>query len=99
MSQDVLLEPYITEKTTRLMEEGQYVFLVRMDADKPTIKQAVKKRYPGAIVTDVRTMIIPGKKRQQFTRRGLVEGRTSAFKKAIISTDPEGEPIDFFEAI
>lgn len=99
MSKNVLIQPYVTEKTTRLMEEGQFTFIVDMNANKPQIRQAVEQRYPGVKITKVRTMIMPAGHRRQFTRQGVVEGRTPAVKKAIISLDPEGEQIDFFESI
>ena len=99
MSRTTLLRPYITEKTTRLMEEGQYVFVADLKATKPQIRAAVEKHYPGTRVQDVRTMIMPGKSRSQFRRGGRTEGRTSAFKKAIVTVDPDGAQIDFFENI
>ena len=96
---DVLKRPYVTEKTTRLMEEGQYTFIVDLEATKPQVRQAVEAHYPGARVRKVRTMIMPAGHRRQFTRQGVVEGRTPAVKKAIITLDPNGEQIDFFESI
>ena len=42
-------------------------------------------------------MIVRGKRRRQFTKRGLMEGRKPSYKKAII-TLKSGE-IDFFESI
>jgi large subunit ribosomal protein L23 len=98
-NQRVLVRPYVTEKTTRLMEEGQYTFIVGMKASKPEIRQAVEKHYPGADVDDVRTMIIPGKKRSQFTQDGLIQGSTSAYKKAIVTLKEGSAEIDFFESI
>jgi large subunit ribosomal protein L23 len=99
MSQSVLVRPYVTEKTTRLMEEGQYTFIVALKASKPQIRQAVEKHYPSTDVESVRTMVIPGKKRSQFTRAGLVEGTTSAYKKAIITLKDGSADIDFFESV
>lgn len=99
MSKRVLVRPYVTEKTTRLMEEGQYTFIVGLKASKPEIRRAVEKHYPGTEVRKVRTMVIPGKKRSQFTQAGLIQGSTSAYKKAIITLTDESEEIDFFESI
>ncbi len=95
----VLIRPYVTEKSTQLMEEGKYAFIVGLKASKPQIRRAIETRYPGVHVTGVRTMIIPGKKRSQFTRQGVRRGSTSAYKKAVIAVDPAGEQIDFFESI
>jgi large subunit ribosomal protein L23 len=81
------------------MEEGKYTFVCDLDATKPEIRRAVENRYPGVDVDDVRTNIVPGKRRRQFRDGNMIEGRTSGFKKAIVDLDPEGEQIDFFEGI
>ena len=98
MNTDVLIRPIVTEKMTRLMEEGNhYAFEVRKDANKIEIRKAIEARYPDVEVKEVRTMIVRGKRRRQFTRRGLVEGRKASYKKAIVTLS-DGE-IDFFEQI
>ncbi len=99
MSKRVLIKPYITEKTTRLMEEAKYTFVVGMDATKPEIRRTIEERYPGVRVQSIRTQIVPAKRRRRFTRGGVIEGRTSGFKKAIVQVDPNGEQIDFFESV
>lgn len=99
MSNRVLIKPYVTEKSTRLMEEAKYTFVVGMDTTKPEIRQAVEERYPGVRVKNVRTQIVPAKRRRRYTRSGVLEGRVSGFKKAIVKVDPQGEQIDFFEQI
>jgi large subunit ribosomal protein L23 len=96
----ILIKPYVTEKTTRLMEEAKYTFVVSMDASKTQIREAVQDRYPEVKIENVRTQIVPAKRRRRFTRSGVIEGRTSGFKKAIVKLNPEeGELIDFFEQI
>jgi large subunit ribosomal protein L23 len=99
MSQRVLIRPYVTEKTTYQMEEGKYSFICGLDATKPEIRQAIEQRYPGVEVANVRTQIVPGKRRRQFRQGNMIEGRTSGFKKAIVELDPDAEQIDFFEGI
>ena len=49
-------------------------------------------------VTGVRTMIVPGKDRTRYTRNGILRGRTSSYKKAIV-TLKEGEAIDLYGSI
>jgi len=94
----ILIRPIITEKMTRLSEEGRhYAFEVDRKANKIEIRQALEDRYPGVQVKEVRTMIVRGKRRKQFTKRGLVEGRRRSYKKAIITLS-DGE-IDFFENV
>lgn len=98
MARSILIQPYVTEKMTRLMEDGKhYAFKVAKDANKIQIRKAIEARYPDVEVKEVRTMIVRGKRRRQMTRRGLVEGRKPAYKKAIV-TLKSGE-IDFFESI
>ena len=95
---DIIIEPVLTEKSTRLAEEGRhYVFRVAKDANKLQIRQAVEERYPGIDVKEVRTMVVRGKQKRQFTRRGLLQGRQAAWKKAIVTLNA-GE-IDFYETI
>ncbi|MDE2996035.1 MAG: 50S ribosomal protein L23, partial [Bacteroidota bacterium] len=38
-------------------------------------------------------------RRTQMTRRGRVEGRRAAYKKAIVTLTPDSEQIDFFEEV
>ena len=98
MAQSILIKPIVTEKMTRLAEEGRhYAFQVAKDANKIQIRKAIEERYPGVAVKEVRTMVVRGKRRRQFTKKGLVQGRKASYKKAII-TLASGE-IDFFESV
>ena len=98
MAKPILIKPIITEKMTRLTEEGRhYAFEVVKDANKIQIRQAVEERYPGVEIKEVRTMVVRGKRRRQFTKKGLVQGRKASYKKAIV-TLAAGE-IDFFESV
>ncbi len=93
----ILQKPLITEKLTRLQEEGKYAFRVKRDSTKPEIKRAVEERYPHVKVKKVNTMVMPSKPKGRYTRSGYVEGRKMVWKKAIV-TLKEGE-IDFFSEI
>ena len=42
---DILLAPVVSEKSYGLLEERQYTFVVRPDANKTQIKIAVEKVY------------------------------------------------------
>lgn len=95
---DIIIEPVLTEKSTRLAEEGRhYVFRVDKDANKLQIRRAVEDRYPGIDIKEVRTMVVRGKRKRQFTRRGLLQGRQAAWKKAVVTLN-SGE-IDFYESV
>ncbi|MDP6908672.1 MAG: 50S ribosomal protein L23 [Flavobacteriales bacterium] len=94
----VLVKPLITEKMTGISEKlGQYGFVVNREANKLEVKEAVEKMY-GVTVERVNTMVLPGKKRSRNTKSKFIVGRTSAYKKAIV-TLAEGNTIDFYSNI
>ena len=94
----ILIRPIVTEKMTRLSEEGRhYAFEVRKTANKIEIRKAVEDRYPGVAIKSVRTMVVRGKNRRRNTRGGIIEGKERSYKKAIV-TLVDGE-IDFFENV
>jgi len=99
MNKNILIQPLVTEKLTALMEKGHYAFKVHPDANKVQIRSAVEARYPGVQVKEVRTMVVRGKRRSQFTRKGRVSGTTSSYKKAFVTLKPDSEQIDFFAEI
>lgn len=91
---NVLRRPLITEKSNLMKEEfNQIAFEVDRRANKIEIKEAVKKLF-NVHVVKVRTFTMLGKRK----RMGRTEGRTSSWKKAIV-TLKEGERIDFFEGV
>ena len=94
----ILIRPIVTEKMTRLAEEGKnYAFEVDRDANKIEIRKAIEERYPGVTVKSIRTMNVRGKRRRRHTRQGVIEGRQRSFKKAIVTLS-DGT-IDFFEDV
>jgi large subunit ribosomal protein L23 len=94
----ILIEPIITEKMTGLTEKLNRVgFIVEKSANKIEIKKAVEELY-NVSVDEVNTMRYGGKSRSRFTRGGVVRGRTSSYKKAII-TLAKGDSIDFYSNI
>ena len=58
----VLVEPWITESSTRGLEMNKYVFVVTKSATKEQIKQAISELYKVKVLT-VNTVTIPRKKR------------------------------------
>jgi len=94
----VIMKPIITEKMTQMGEKlNRYGFLVDRKANKLQIKQAIKELY-GVDVASVNTMIFSGKNKTRFTKSGVISGRTSAYKKAIVIL-AKGETIDFYSNI
>jgi large subunit ribosomal protein L23 len=95
---NILIKPIVTEKMTALGEEfNRFGFVVAKEANKLQIKQAVEELYD-VKVADVNTMRYPGKRKQRSTKSGISVGRTSAYKKAVV-TLAEGEVIDFYSNI
>ncbi len=94
----VIIKPIITEKMTQMGEKlNRYGFMVDRKANKLQIKQAIKELY-GVDVATVNTMIFSGKNKTRYTKTGIISGRTSAYKKAIV-TLAKGETIDFYSNI
>ena len=93
----VLVKPLVTEKVSALNEKGKYGFVVSRKANKVEIKKEVEKMY-GVTVEDVNTMNYLGKSKSRYTKSRIVNGRSSSFKKAIV-TVAEGDVIDFYSEI
>ena len=93
---DILIRPILTEKMHDLQEQQRkYAFAVRLGSNKIQIKKAVEKKFDVSVV-NIRTMNIKGKSKQMNTRRGITRGRSSNWKKAVV-TLREGDAIDYFE--
>jgi large subunit ribosomal protein L23 len=87
-AEDVIIRPIITEKSYSEMASGKYTFETKIDATKIDIKNAVEKLF-NVKVLKVNTMRYDGKTK----RVGVHQGKTSAWKKAIvvIDTNPADE--------
>ena len=93
----ILVRPLVTEKVSALNEKGKYGFIVDRKANKVEIKKAVEKMY-SVTVEDVNTMNYLGKKKSRYTKSKIITGRTSSFKKAVV-TVADGDVIDFYGEI
>ena len=88
----------MTEKATALSEkENCYVFVVSPEANKFQIKDIVEKLY-NVRVEKVNTALYAGKRKQRYTKGGLIRGQKPAFKKAYV-TVAEGQKIDYYSNI
>ena len=91
----VLIKPIITEKMTSDSElYNRYGFIVDPAANKLQIKEAVEAAY-GVSVTKVRTMNYGPSRKTRYTKTGLQQGKSNAFKKAIVDVE-DGDVIDFY---
>ncbi|MGE5581632.1 MAG: 50S ribosomal protein L23 [Bacillota bacterium] len=89
----LIKRPVITEKTTKLMEENKYCFMVDPKANKTQIKQAIEAIF-NVKVESVNTNNILGK----MKRMGRYMGRRPSWKRAIV-TLKKGSRIEFFEGV
>jgi large subunit ribosomal protein L23 len=91
----ILIKPIITEKATSDSELfNRYSFVVNKKANKLEIKDAVETAY-GVSISSVRTLNYPIQRNTKFTKKGLVTGIKSGYKKAIVQL-ATGESIDFY---
>lgn len=95
---EVLIKPILTEKANGQQESlRRYAFKVARKANKLEIKKAVEEFY-GVTILDVNTSVVPAKNKTRFTKKGFVQGRKPAYKKAMV-TVAEGETIDLYSNI
>lgn len=95
----ILKRPIITEKTSLQQERGlnKYGFEVDLQATRKDVKAEVERMYE-VEVESVNTLIVRGKRRQRFTKKGVIKGKSSNYKKAIV-TLKDGHEIDFYKHI
>ena len=92
---NVILKPIITEKATNDSElRNRYTFLVKKNANKVEIKNAVQERY-NVTVSKVRTQIYGPERRTKYTKSGIQNSKSAVRKKDIIQL-VEGDSIDFY---
>ena len=92
---DVILQPLVTEKSMNGMAEKKYTFLVHPEANKTQIKEAVERMFDGVKVAKVNTLNQDGKTK----RRGLVSGKTSKTKKAVVQLTADSKDIEIFSGL
>lgn len=88
--EDVIIRPFVTEKSNLQAAEGKYTFIVNPKSNKTEIKIAVEKLF-NVKVLEVRTMNYKGK----FKRLGVHEGKRPDWKKAIVTIDQEPKPREY----
>jgi large subunit ribosomal protein L23 len=76
------------------LQNGKYTFKVATDANKSEIKKAVEVLFD-VKVAKVNTLNCNGKEK----RMGRFVGKTSDWKKAIITLTEDSKTIEFFEGM
>lgn len=90
---DILRYPITTEKSTAMSENGQYFFVVRKDATKKDIKDAVEHIFD-VKVKSVNTLIRKGKIKTFRGRQALLSDK----KRAIVRLE-DGESITLVSGV
>jgi len=93
LASSVIVRPLVTEKSAILASKNMYVFVVKNDANRIQVAAAVKAMYDIKPLT-VNVMNVRGK----TVRRGRVEGKRKAWKKAIV-TLPKGKSLNIYEGV
>ena len=87
-----LVRPIITEKSMGQSAANRYVFQVAISATKGAIEAELKRVF-GVDALEVRTMIMPGKKKRILKTYRFKT--TPKWKKAIVKLK-EGQKLDLF---
>ena len=93
-SHDVIISPIITEASMARLADKKYTFKVASDANKIEIKKAVEEVFKVS-VAKVNTISVKAKNK----RVGYHFGKTSEWKKAIVTLTPDSKTIEFFDSM
>ena len=93
--QDIIRRPLITERSMDMIADRKYAFEVAKDATKPEISKAVEAMFEGTKVAAVNTINMKAKPK----RMRYLEGKTSSWKKAIVTLTEDSKTIEFFEGM
>ncbi|HHY41608.1 MAG TPA: 50S ribosomal protein L23 [Thermoanaerobacterales bacterium] len=91
---DIIIRPWITEKSMDMQQQKKYVFVVHKNANKTEIKNALESIF-GVKVAKVNTINMRGK----MKRMGRFVGKRPDWKKAIVTLTDDSKTIEFFEAL
>ena len=91
---DVILRPIITEASMSRLADKKYTFEVASDANKIDIKKAIEEIFK-VEVDKVNTISVKSKNK----RVGYHLGKTSEWKKAIVTLKETSKTIEFFDSM
>ena len=91
---DVIIKPIITEDSMARLGEKKYTFEVADGASKVEIKKAVEEIFK-VKVDKVNTISMKAKNK----RVGYHFGKTSEWKKAIVTLTADSKTIEFFDSM
>jgi large subunit ribosomal protein L23 len=91
---DIIIRPIITEDSMERLANKAYTFEVASTSNKIEIKKAVEELF-GVKVAKVNTISMKGKSK----RVGYHVGKTSEWKKAIVTLKEDSKTIEFFDSM
>ena len=94
----IIIKPLLTEKSYSGIANKVYTFVVAKNAGKVEIKKAVEELF-GVQVEKVNTVNVKSKKKTQNTKAGRTVGKTSDYKKAIVTLTESSKSIAFFDSL
>jgi len=94
---DIVIHPVISEKSMDEAQRGKYTFAVHRNANKVQIAAAVAELFKVEVL-GVNVLTTQSKEKRGGMRRSRVGGRTTAWRKAIVTLAP-GQKIEFFEDV
>ena len=97
-AQEIVKRPILTEKSYVGIQNKVYTFEVNKNANKIEIAKAVEELF-NVQVEKVNTILVKGHKKEQNTKSGRTVGKTSDYKKAIVTLKADSKPIAFFESL
>jgi large subunit ribosomal protein L23 len=90
LPQDIIIKPYITEKSNMEIAAGKYTFIVDVKSTKTEVRKAVEALFNVKVI-QVNTMNYDGK----VKRTGVHEGSRPAWKKAVVKIDTDPKPVEY----
>ena len=97
-ARDIIIRPLLSEKSYAGIQSKIYTFFVNKAANKVEIKKAVEEIF-SVEVEKVNTINVKGHTKTQNSKNGRTVGRTSDYKKAIVTLKESSKPIAFFESL
>ena len=86
IAEEIIIRPVVTEKSSDGLQDGKYTFEVNKKATQVEIAKAGEKLFEVKVLK-VNTVTVRGKEK----RVGVHTGRTSEWKKAIVTIDRNPE--------
>ncbi len=91
---DIIIRPIITEASMQGIADKKYTFEVAKTANKVEIKKAIEEIFKVKVL-DVNTVNMKSKPK----RLGVHLGKTSEWKKAVVTLTADSKTIEFFDGM